>query len=189
MRQIYNLYFYIFGFSNHFRREKTGKPKGTIARRELPSLPKELTYRCQEKAWFDEQVMVDWVDEILTPYVANVPRGIVPIILLDDFTVHKTGRVVGMIQRLGVEVEFIPPGCTGMVQPVDVGYNKSLKANVRKQYREWMFSQDTNMIIPCPSRQQVSEWIIGAMADISDVTVRNAWRKSGFSYFPEEPKE
>ena len=107
--------------SLHFPREITGKPKGTIARRELPILPSELVYRCQEKAWFDEQVMMDWVQDILAPYVANVPRGIVPIILLDDFTVHKSGRVVDAIQQLGIEVEFIPPGCTGMVQPMDVG--------------------------------------------------------------------
>jgi hypothetical protein len=35
---------------------------------------------------------VDWVQEILTPCVINVPHGIVPIIILDDFTVHKTGQ-------------------------------------------------------------------------------------------------
>ena len=119
--------------------------------------------------------MVDWVHEILAPYVANVLRWIVPIILLDDFTVHKTSRVVNVIQRLGVEVEFIPPGCTGMVQPVDVGYNKLLKANVCKQYCEWMFLQDTNVPSPCPSCQQVAKRIVGSMADIFDVAVRNAW--------------
>ena len=102
---------------------------------------------------FDEQVMVDWVQEILTLYIANVPHRIVPIILLNDFIVHKTSRVVDAIQQLGIKVEFIPPGCTGMVQPVDVGYNKSLKANVRNQYCEWMFLQDPNVQIPCPSRQ------------------------------------
>lgn len=175
--------------SLHFPREITGKPKGTIARRELPILPSELVYRCQEKAWFDEQVMMDWVQEILAPYVANVPRGIVPIILLDDFTVHKSGRVVDAIQQLGIEVEFIPPGCTGMVQPVDVGYNKSLKAKVRDEYREWLLLQDPNVQIPCPSRHQVAEWIVAAMNAISDVTVRNAWRKTGFSFFPDQVKE
>ena len=39
------------------------------------------------------------------------------------------GSVVNAIQALGVEVDFIPPGCTGMVQPVDVGYNKPFKAS------------------------------------------------------------
>ena len=87
----------------------TGKANGTIAKRELETLPKDLIYRCQEKAWFDEPVMLEWVEKVLKPYVANVPHGIVPIIFLDDFSVHKTGSVVRAIQDLGVEVEFIPP--------------------------------------------------------------------------------
>ena len=70
----YNRYCYVLGSSNHFPCEMTGKPNGTIARRELPMLCKELTYHCQEKAWFDEQVMVDWVNEILAPYVC--PRRV-----------------------------------------------------------------------------------------------------------------
>ncbi len=79
--------------------------------------------------------MTEWVEEFLGPYVATAPAGIVPLLLLDDFRVHKTGPVVRAIQELGVQVEFIPPGCTGMVQPVDVGYNKALKSNFCVQYR------------------------------------------------------
>jgi hypothetical protein len=89
----------------------------------------DLIYRCQEKAWFDQAVMMEWVEKILAPYVENVPRGIVPILFLNDFSLHKTGAVVRAIQALGVEVKFIPPGCTGMVQPVDVGYNKPSSRN------------------------------------------------------------
>ena len=174
---------------NFVPHDMSGKPKGHIAKRELPTLPGNLTYHCQEKAWFDEHVMLDWVKEVLAPYVANAPHGIVPIILLDDFTAHKTGQVVDAIQHLGIEVEFVPPGCTGMVQPVDVGYNKSLKGKVREQYHEWLFLQDPNVQIPCPSRRQVAEWIIAARNAISDVTVRNAWRKTGFSFFPDLAKE
>ena len=44
------------------------------------------------------------------------------------------GLVISTIQALGVEVEFIPPGCTGLVQPVNVGYNKAFKAKVKDQY-------------------------------------------------------
>ncbi len=88
----------------------TGKANGTIAKRELETLPTDLVYRCQEKAWFDKPIMLEWVEKVLKPYVANVPHGIVPILFLDDFSVHKTGAVVRAIQDLGVEVEFIPPG-------------------------------------------------------------------------------
>jgi hypothetical protein len=37
------------------------------------------------------------------------------------------GSVVRAIQELGVEVKFIPPGCTGLAQPINIGYNKSFK--------------------------------------------------------------
>ena len=167
----------------------TGKANGTIAKRELPTLPTDLIYLCQGKAWFDEAVMMEWVEKILAPYVENVPRGIVPILLLDDFSVHKTGAVVGAIQALGVEVEFIPPGCTGMVQPVDVGYNKPLKSKFRDQYRQWMLDQDPNQSIPCPSRVLVAEWLIAAQRSMTPAIIRNAWKKTGFSWFPNQLKD
>jgi hypothetical protein len=166
----------------------TGKNNGTIARHELPTLPIDLHYRCQEKAWFDEEVMLDWVECCLKPYTANVPCGILPLLLLDDFKVHKMGVVIQAIQALGMEVEFIPPGCTGMVQPVNVGYNKPLKAKVHDQYHEWIFVQDLDMLIPCPTRHHVSEWIIMAECMIEDTMVSNAWRKTGFSFLPNKAR-
>ncbi len=72
--------------------------------------------------------MLKWIDEVLAPHVATAPPGIVPLLFLDSFTVHMMGSVINKIQELGVEVNFIPPGCTGLVQPVDVNYNKSFKA-------------------------------------------------------------
>ena len=113
----------------------TGTRTGKIATKELPTLPAGLIYRVQEKAWFTEDIMLEWIEVVLKPYVADVPPGIVPILFLDSFTVHKMGSVVNAIQALGVEVDFIPPGCTGIVQPVDVGYNKPFKTTLREQYR------------------------------------------------------
>jgi hypothetical protein len=36
-----------------------GLPTGTIARREIPTLPVGLFYQVNAKAWFNEQVMLD----------------------------------------------------------------------------------------------------------------------------------
>ena len=82
-------------------------------------------------------------------------------------------------------MEFIPPGCTGMVQPVDVGYNKPLKAQFRMRYTDWMLQQDPSLPIPSPDRQQVASWILAAERAVTDEVVCNAWRKMGFSYFPD----
>jgi hypothetical protein len=52
------------------------------------------------------------------------PPGIIPIILLDSYCCHIMALVVNVIQDLGCEVVHIPGSCTGLVQPLDVGYNK-----------------------------------------------------------------
>lgn len=166
-----------------------GKKTGVIATKELPTLPAGLIYRVQEKAWFCEDIMLDWVEMVLKPYVAHAPPGIIPILFLDSFQVHKMGSVVNAIQALGVEVDFIPPGCTGMVQPVDVGFNKPFKAKVRAQYRNWMLSQDPDKPTPVSKRVDVAEWILMAQRNMSEAIIKNAWRRTGLSWFPHLPKE
>jgi hypothetical protein len=51
-----------------------GKPKGRIAKRELATLPDGAFYRVDEKAWFNKQVMLDWIKVILAPWAAKRRR-------------------------------------------------------------------------------------------------------------------
>jgi hypothetical protein len=92
--------------------------------------------------------MLDWVDDVLKPHVATAPAGIIPILFLDLFKVHLLGSVADAIHGLVVELEIIPPGCTSLVQPIDVGTNKPFKANMRKIYTEWLLEQDADAAIP-----------------------------------------
>ena len=128
-------------------------------------------------------LLTTFTSEGLAPYVAMPPPGIVPLLYLDSFRVHMMGLVVSAIQAIGVEVEFIPPGCTGLVQPVDVGYNKSFKAKVKDQYMNWLMVQDPDAPIAKTTRRDVVGWILAAEENISLATRRNAWRKTGFAYF------
>jgi hypothetical protein len=110
--------------------QTTGMPNGTIVCREVPTLPTGSIYRLNKKAWFNEQIMLDWIKHVLAPYIATAPPGITPILFLDQFRVHKMGLIVNAIQALGVQVEFIPAGCTGLVQPVNAGFNKAFKCTM-----------------------------------------------------------
>ena len=87
------------------------------------------------------------------------------------------------IQKLGIKVECIPAGCTGLVQPTDVGFNKPYKSNMKKVYTGWLISQEANTPFRSPSRQEVSAWIIEAVGGISAETAQKAWCKTGYSYF------
>ena len=102
-----------------------GKPGGRIDKREFPTYPRSMIYACQENAWMDENVMLMWVEKVLKPYILNAPEDIVPILFLDSFRCHMMASVVGKIQELGIKVEHIPGGCTGLCQPVNVGVSPS----------------------------------------------------------------
>ena len=165
---------------------RLGVSNGHIATRELPTLPDDLNYACQSKAWFDEQTMLVWIRDVLAPYVATAHHEIVPILLLDSFRVHMKASVVNAIQTLGVEVIFIPPGCTSVVQPIDVGYNKSFKCKMRMHYCDWLLLQDPDKPTPNATRRDVVNWIINSEQAMTEETIKNAWKRTGYSYFPGE---
>ncbi len=117
---------------------------GGIHRQDLPKHPQGIVYTVQKKAWFNEEVMLEWVDTVLAPYAAKVPIGIIPILFLDSFKVHMLGTVADAIHKLGVEIKFIPPGCTGLIQLINVGFTKPYKANYTKLYTKFLMNQDAN---------------------------------------------
>jgi hypothetical protein len=90
------------------------------------------------------------------------------------------GLIVNAIQALGVQVEFIPTGCMGLVLPVNVGYNKAFKCKMWNKFLNWMMLHDPNVPIPGCMRHNVAQWIINAENKISLETIRNTWRKTGF---------
>jgi hypothetical protein len=80
-------------------------------------------------------------------------------------------------------VEFIPPGCTGLLQSVDVGYNKAFKAKLRTEYNTWLLDQAPNQQIAATTHRNVSNWIVAAERNITNDTLKNSWRKTGYFYF------
>jgi len=156
-----------------------GARNGHIANRKIPNHPQCMVYGMQLKAWFDEITMLDWVYNVLAPYVVMAPVGIIPILFLDSFKVHLLGSVANTIQGLEVELKIIPPGCTSLVQPIDVGINKPFKANMRKIYMEWLLGQDADAAIPSASRLNLSSWILESVEGIKKETIVNSWRKTG----------
>lgn len=142
----------------------------------------------------DESVMHEWIDVVLEPYIGSAPEDIVPVLLLDSYRAHMMKAVISRIQALGVDVFHIPGGCTGLCQPVDVGFNKPLKTRMREQWNEWMTSKWDGMnsatsATPKPNRHIVSEWVVNAFEDFPEHLIKNAWTKTGYAWFDREHVE
>ena len=164
----------------------TGKKGGKIER-EFATIPEGVFYSIQDKAWMDKHCMMEWIEVVLKPYAEQAGSDTTPILVLVSYCCHLMGSVVGKIQELGIEVWHIPGGCTGNLQPIDVGINKPFKNRVSKLWEEWMVEQCSTIgvgSIKKPDRQRISRWIIDAVQDIAQTDIPvNAWRKTGFDWF------
>ena len=149
--------------------------------------PVGCSYICQDRAWLDEAMMLQWVKEVLEPWSKHVPAGIVPYLLLDSYKCHLMSSVVHAIQDLGIEVDHIPGGCTGLVRPLDVGVNKPLKNWIRKKWEGDMLEEGLAMTVSKPlTRQQMASWVTECLDDLGEHIIKAAWRRNGYSYFPQE---
>jgi hypothetical protein len=165
-----------------------GVPTGRIALEELPLNPcrNRAALNCQDNAWFDTGVALKWIDRVLAPYVKTAPPTVRPILILDDYKVHKTAQFTAAIEALGVTVHYVPPGCTCLAQPIDVGIGKPFKDRLRDLWRAWMLEQGLDRTLwETPKRDLMSFWACQAWEGIPGDIVRNSWRKTDFSYFPE----
>ena len=165
------------------------KPGGRV-QRELRNFPEEAVYTVQHNAWMDESVMLQWVDRVLKPWSETVPENVVPYLLLDSYKVHLMTTVTRQIESLGIEVDHIPGGCTGLAQPIDVGIGKPFKNRVRHKWEDWMLDGaiDEEVTKP-PTRLQVVEWCCNSFRELEGTIVCNAWLNGRFSYFPVTSKE
>ena len=169
-----------------------GKAEGRIARSEFSTYPTTHHYQCQDNAWMDERVMIAWVDDVLKPYVANAPDHVIPLLILGSYRrCHMMASVFTRIQELGIEVKHIPGGCTSLCRPVDVGFNKSFKDRVRRQWISWMINEGIiHGTTSSPSRRDVAGWVDRAMVEMKNeggvAICRNAWSKTGYEWFKKD---
>ena len=135
----------------------------------------------------DELVIHKWIHHVLKPYLETAPVGVEPVLILDSYKCHLKASVIGALEGLGVQVEHIPGGCTGLCQPVDVGIGKPLKNRVKNDFEHWMMEQDSDMTkLKAPTREVIAEWVVRAFEDIPGQMVKNSWRHHPFSYFQDE---
>ena len=165
-----------------------GKEGGRIER-DFRTFPMEAEYAVHEKSWTNIEIMLKWVERCLKPWVESAPDGVVPYLLLDSFKVHQTQQVVQAIEETGCELDFIPGGCTGLAQPLDVGINKPFKNRIRGRWEQYMVDVGVHeAFTKPPSRATITDWMLESMACIPEGMIKNAWLHGDYSYFPDQAK-
>jgi len=93
-------------------------------------------------AYANETVLLHWINNLLVP---ALPVSRPSMLALDVAKFHKTDTILNALRSHDIIPAMIPPGCTGLVQPLDVSINKPLKDILRNLIEDAMelFEQQT----------------------------------------------
>lgn len=112
-------------------------------RKTLPKeqFPKGVIVRVQEKGWMDDNLVLDWVENVW----CKRPGGLIKkrsLLVLDAFRCHRSEKLKEKLKSSKTDLCIIPGGMTSMLQPLDVSINKPMKSMMRAQWNEWMSCGD-----------------------------------------------
>ena len=96
-----------------------------------------------ENHWSNRLTMVSYVESVLVPYFNTARRqlGLSPdqpcLLLCDVFAAHRTVEFRDKLQENNIKVIYIPAGCTGQLQPLDVAFNDVMKSMISSRFTNW----------------------------------------------------
>ena len=110
-----------------------GKGK-RIALSELVRYDRRVFVKFQPNAWCDEDIMKSWVRQCWKP-VCQGPMHLV----LDVHRAQTTEDIQSILETdCHTTYTYVPGGCTSLVQPVDVSFNKPFKSAVERLANQHM---------------------------------------------------
>ena len=87
---------------------------------------KHVHVKFQENGWCDEATMAYWIKNCWKPKVADEM-----MLVLDVHRAQKTEHINSLlVKECNTTPVFVPPGCTSLVQPLDVSVNAPFKKRV-----------------------------------------------------------
>jgi len=81
----------------------------------------------EESSWINTKIMLSWVSFVLEPHAKKLPQDKKGLLLMDNHRCHIDEGVLKRIRDLRYDIKLLPPNTTGLLQPLDIGYNKVFK--------------------------------------------------------------
>lgn len=81
-----------------------------------------------KNGWMTSEKMQEWLSRVWGPNVDDVRR----LLVLDQAPIHKTQAAKNAFEECDTDVLYVPAGCTSMLQPADVYWNKPFKSALRR---------------------------------------------------------
>ena len=96
-----------------------------------------------ENHWSNEATTLEYIDRVLVPHMQREREHLElsptakSLLIWDVFAAHRCKSVLKKVEEEHIKVVFVPVGCTGMLQPLDVSVNDSFKRHLKEKFGEW----------------------------------------------------
>lgn len=121
----------------------------------------------------------EWLARVWGPNSDDVRR----LLVLDQAPIHKTQAAKDAIKERDTDVVYVPAGCTSLLQPADVFWNRPFKANLRRAWEVFMRKGEKTPKgnLRKPSRQDALNFVSEAWAAVTTDTVVRSFKGCGIS--------
>jgi len=86
--------------------------------------------------WSTEETMLQYADTVLALYMAKQRQLLecpeaTGLCIFNVFAAHRCSAFLVKLDSLGIKHVFVPAGCTGMLQPLDISINEPFKRHLK----------------------------------------------------------
>lgn len=139
-------------------------------------------YHANKKAWMTAALFFEWLERFQT-YVAKRPERKV-LLLIDNCSAHGNKEALPSLPN--VRVEYFPPKCTSIVQPMDAGIIAALKLRYKRRHMERALE---NMEVQTEDVYKVDiltamTWFKSAWHELPCEVIKNCWHHAGLIIKP-----
>ncbi|KAH7983192.1 hypothetical protein HPB52_010010 [Rhipicephalus sanguineus] len=142
-------------------------------------IPGNVRVTASKNGWMTSDKLQEWLARVWGPNNDDVRR----LLVLDQAPIHKTQAAKDAIEERDTDVVYVPAGCTSLLQPADVFWNRPFKANLRRSWEMFMRKGERTPKgnLRKPSRQDALNFVSEAWAAVTAETVVRSFKGCGIS--------
>lgn len=143
-----------------------GKSEKPRCFKNFKSLP--CIYKANKKSWMTQGFFNEWLINF-DKDMQKQKRKI--LLLIDNCTAHNEPPILNHIR-----VEYFPPNCTAILQPLDQGIIRAVKSRYKTMLLKRILCDLQNNVNRKCNMKEAIDMICGSWDDISQKTIAHCWK-------------
>ncbi|KAF2178998.1 DDE-domain-containing protein, partial [Zopfia rhizophila CBS 207.26] len=139
-----------------------------------PSIDRRTVLQVQQSGWTDRSIALHWLqhfDEYTRPHTVGIYR----LLILDGHDSHVSLNFVQACEEAKIVPLYLPPHCTHILQPLDVGVFSPLGKAYKKEVQKHSIFGAEKII----NREFLLYFQQARQQAITKQNIASAWRKAG----------